>query len=450
MAVNLGRTDCRFCGGEVLLDEEPRRLKEGEVMLLPEHLRHARIANATCFECSAEYVAWFDALRDTRRGETDTLRDTPSGRRQFPLSATSLFRDLSHRSTMSSEPGEADLPMHVIDSVRIKRTWPTCLVCKKRIFESRGCQCPEPQPLEIVVHPLLVVPEWRSHAGSTDFAITTYDLFVVPFADIVGDEHEWASLRALIEISYLVSLEEEVRVIDADLREHWISVSLPPTGARAYEGDDRNYHRTIENIVNRAGLVVEAEMFELGPETPIDGGAGPWIDPKSAYILQPHRDEYHWLAAFCWAYSKLPHHWIHIMQEQVNAYRGKKNEGQAIAATTERWWASLEDNKLVRPIAYCERDLPLGIQIGGLYIMDGAAFVAEDKRAPRAITPRVIEIDSDDDAKTPPPDPAYDGARDDANWPAATIIGQYPNPPTEPPFNASGFKQQYPNTTRSP
>src|SRR5271166_2611543 len=383
MSVNLGRTDCRFCDGEVLLDEEPRRLKVGEVALLPEHLRRAVIANATCFECEAKYVAWLPSA--TQSVATDTLSGSAPSAADFPLSATSFFRDLSHRSTMTSEPAEPDLPMHVIDQIHIKRTWPTCLGCGKRIFRDHGCQCPEPEPLRVVVRPLLVIPEWRS---SVNFALTTYDLFVSIPAEVVGDEQEWATLRTLLEISHLVSLEEEVRAIEEDQREHWISVPLPPSGARAYEGDDRNYHKVIESIVNRAGLVVEAEtlMTELTPETPIDGGAGSWIDPKSAYILQPHRDEYHWLAAFCWAYSKLPHHWIHIMQEQVNAYREGRKIDQA-----DRWWASLEGDKLVRPIAYCERDLPLGIQIGGLYIIDGAAFVAEDKRAPRVITANVTE-----------------------------------------------------------
>jgi len=470
MTVNLGRTDCRFCGGEVLLDEEPRRLTAGEATLLPEHLRRALVANATCFECSAEYIAWF---------ETDTLArlsDTPHSAESFPLSATSFFRDLSHRSTMTSEPGEADLPMHVIDQVRIKRTWPTCLGCGKRIFEGRGCQCPEPEPLRIVVRPLLVIPEWRS---SFEFAITTYDLFVPLPTEIVGDEDEWASLRTLLEISYLVSLEAEVRAIEEDLREHWIEVTLPPAGDCAYRGDDRHYHAFIESIVNRASLAVDAETlkFELTPETPLDGGAGPWVNPKSRYILQPSRDEYHWMAAFAWAYSKLPHHWIHIMQEQVEAFRGRRgSEGtsayiplpvgtappsptappvtneppqdgtgiQGDQATTERWWVSFEDLKLVRPIAYCERDLPLGFQIGGLFIVDGAAFVTEDKRAPRMIKNDEAPPQSSLDPE--PPDPAPDGV----DWPATTLTAQYPSYPTiVPKGNIGQPVQQFPNPSRT-
>ena len=401
--VNLERTDCRFCSGEVLLDEEPRLLKAIEYLLLPEHLRHALVANATCVECCAEYVAWFET------DWTNTLGGPPR-------SATNMFRDLSHRSTMSSEPGEPDLPVHVIDFIRIRRTWPTCLECGKRIFEGYGCQCPEPQLFRVVVRPLLVIPEWRS-SGS---AITTYDLFVPPPVLDEGDEHEWTALRTLIENSYLVGLEEEVRIIQKDLADHYIEVPLLPTGDRAYRGDDRDYHRLVEEIVNRATLVVEAEtlQFELSPETPIDGGAGPGVDPKRGYILQPHQKQYHWLAAFCWAYSKLPHHWIHIMQEQVNAYREGRKTGQP-----DRWWVSLEDDKLTRPVAYFERDLPLGMQVGDLYIADGASFVAEDKRVPRLITARVIEIDEEEPT---PSDPTCD--RNVVEWPAATMIGQYPNP----------------------
>jgi hypothetical protein len=444
--VNLGRTDCRFCSREVLLDEEPRRLTSNETALLLEsqfgHLHRALVANATCSECSAEYVAWF---------ETDTLCSLYSTT-NFPLSATSFFRDLSHRSTMSDVPGEPDLPMYVIDHAPVRRTWPTCLECGKRIFGNFGCQCPQPKPLWIVVKPFAIVPEWRKMPEMGE-AITIYDLFhfseTGPLDHIDGDEGEWASLRTLLEISYLESLTNEVQTTLNDLREHWIEVMLPPVGPRAYSGDDRNYHKTIEDIVNRAGLVVEADPFgikgvealELTPETPIDGGAGPWVDPKSRYILQPHRKEDHWLAAYCWAYSKLPHHWIHIMQEEVEAFRrhATGTEGGSV-----HWWASLEDLKLVRPIAHCERDLPLGLQVDGLFIVDGDAFVAEDKREPRQFSP--ASEDDMDGSPVAPSDSTYDGAF--LNWPPPTVIGQYPNPPISPPMsNVVEPKHQFPNFT---
>ncbi len=426
MAVNLGCTSCLFCGSEVLLDEEARRVTPREAALLPRHLHRARVADATCSECEAQYVAWF---------QTDGLNGPPGLSSEF-------FRDLSHRSTMSDVPDEVDLPMFVIDRVCVRRTWPTCLACGKRVYGSYGCQCDEPQPLRVVVRPLLVVPEWRN----SEFAATTYDLFVPPPVEAAGDDGEWASLRGLIEISYLVSLSEEVQAILQDLREHYIEVALPPAGDRAYQGDDRRYHEFIEGIVNRASLVVESEslMTELTPETPIDGGAGLWLDPKNTYVLQALRKTEHWLAAFSWAYSKLPHHWIHIMQEQVNAYRGQRSDGQESHVTTERWWVSLEENKLARPIAYFERNLPLGLQIGGLYIADGAAFVAEDKRKPRAIASHDAEEMIDDEAPPqPPPVPKFDDV------PPATI-SQYPNLPMPSALAGDSLVQQYPNTTRSP
>jgi hypothetical protein len=253
-----------------------------------------------------------NAFRDTRRGEsgeTDARAVIPPN--ALPLAATNFFRDLSYRSTMSSDPGESDLPLHAIDFVRVKRTWPTCLECGKRIFKNSGCRCLESRPLRVVVRPLLVIPEWRD-SGS---AITAYDLFVAAPTLDIGDEHEWAVLRGLIENAYLEILEEEVSAADKDRADHHIEVSLLPGGV--YSGDDRRYHDAIEELVNRASLVVSAEsmMSELTPETPIDGGAGLWVDPNRRRIMQPHLDGYHWLAAFVWAYSDLPHHLIHVMQE---------------------------------------------------------------------------------------------------------------------------------------
>jgi hypothetical protein len=402
MSTNLGRTDCRFCNGEVLLDEDRRTLSSRECTLVPRHLHHALVANATCARCEAKYVAWLE----TNMYAAD-FRDCP------PRTATNFFRDLSHRTTMSDEPEELDLPMYVIDFVR--RTWPTCLACGKRIFGSYGCQCPEPEPLRVVVKPLAPIPEWRKMPEIGE-AITLYDLFhfseTGPSDHIEEEENQWASLRTLLEISYLESLADEVSRTLGDLYEHWIEVTLPPVGPRAYHGDDRNYHKTIEDIVNRAGLVIEAdpfglkglEAFELKPETPIDGLAGPWVDPKGRYILQPHREEYHWLAAYCWAYSKLPPHWIHIMHGEVEAIR-KGMEG-----SSTHWWASLEDMKLVRPIAYCERDLPLGLQVGGLFIVEGAAFVAEDKRGRRQFSAALENDSSVSPMILSPSDPIYDRA----------------------------------------
>jgi hypothetical protein len=62
--------------------------------------RGARVANATCENCEAKYIAWFDLSACEGYGASGYFRPHPDG----------LHIDLSFRSTFDDEPGEADMP----------------------------------------------------------------------------------------------------------------------------------------------------------------------------------------------------------------------------------------------------------------------------------------------------------------------------------------------------
>lgn len=136
MSRNLGRTSCRFCGGAVTLLERPRAITRGDCgIYYDEHEGHsyqgAIVASAECVDCLAKYLAWVDLTKCVGYGRHPYFAPSKDG----------AFFDLSFRSTFNDEPGEDDLPLHEIKVVRLRKPWPTCAGCGKRIYLGYGCQC---------------------------------------------------------------------------------------------------------------------------------------------------------------------------------------------------------------------------------------------------------------------------------------------------------------------
>jgi len=132
MSRNLGRTNCRFCYGRIVLEERARHITRGECGAYWDTHEGLYVAKAHCFECEAQYLAWIEE-RTTSYGLG--IRYQASTIREFG------FFDLSFRSTFNDEPGEEDLPKYVIRTVRTREPWPTCPRCDKRVYMSYGCRC---------------------------------------------------------------------------------------------------------------------------------------------------------------------------------------------------------------------------------------------------------------------------------------------------------------------
>jgi hypothetical protein len=113
---NLGQTDCRFCGGRVVLQEEPRPVTRAEVGVYFAEYHGMTVANAACELCEAQYLAWVNA----------PWQRLPKA---FPWEThPPTHVDLSFRSTFDDEPGPADMPKHVVKPTRVG-PWPTCERC---------------------------------------------------------------------------------------------------------------------------------------------------------------------------------------------------------------------------------------------------------------------------------------------------------------------------------
>jgi hypothetical protein len=139
MSRNLGRTDCYFCHGEVVLVEPERLITRDDCGGYYDDrgggyaYAGAIVASAECKTCLAKYLAWINMTACKGYGSHP----------YFERSKDAPFFDLSFRSTFNDEPGEEDLPEHTVKMVPVLGSWPRCAACKKRIYHCYGCQCPE-------------------------------------------------------------------------------------------------------------------------------------------------------------------------------------------------------------------------------------------------------------------------------------------------------------------
>lgn len=92
MSRNLGRTDCRECGGnEVWMIEPVRPMTREDCGRYFDEFEGRLCAFAKCRECEAEYLAWV------------------AGNGRWPReNGAHGFGDLSYRSTFNDEPGDSD------------------------------------------------------------------------------------------------------------------------------------------------------------------------------------------------------------------------------------------------------------------------------------------------------------------------------------------------------
>lgn len=130
MSRNIGSTSCEFCPGAVVCEEAPRPITRKEAGPYFEEYEGMLVADAECKDCCAKYLAW---LKSAPRGYQESVRVDDSGR-LLPF-------DLSYRSTFNDEPGEADLPKYTIEVMYLRKPFPTCAECGKRIYSCYGCQC---------------------------------------------------------------------------------------------------------------------------------------------------------------------------------------------------------------------------------------------------------------------------------------------------------------------
>ncbi|MHB8107910.1 MAG: hypothetical protein ACYDH4_10880 [Candidatus Cryosericum sp.] len=165
MSRNLGQTCCRFCFGDVVLEEEPRPIVREECgaydydSTTQYSHRGALVANAHCEDCEAEYLALVDMSACPGYGTSGYFKRDPDVE----------FFDLSFRSTFNDEPGAKDLPKYKISRPPVRSPWPTCSTCGERIYLCYGCQCP-------VVPQSTISSEWAAKvaevsAGSEDDAL---------------------------------------------------------------------------------------------------------------------------------------------------------------------------------------------------------------------------------------------------------------------------------------
>lgn len=111
MSRNLAITHCRICHGRVVLEEKPRPATVADCgAYLVNYPNDFRVANASCIECSARYLAWVDLPNCGGHWER-----RPNDEREFV--------DLSFRSSFSDEPGPDDLPSRqkLLALARVKR-----------------------------------------------------------------------------------------------------------------------------------------------------------------------------------------------------------------------------------------------------------------------------------------------------------------------------------------
>lgn len=133
MSRNLCQTDCEFCKGVVTLDEQARSITEAETgPYFPEY-RGMLVANATCRQCRAKYLAWVDDRPTGKPWSTHAGDGNKLG-----------FFDLSFRAAFNDEPADEDMPEFEIEMVSTRTPWPrckcggnlhyaTCLRCHERL-----------------------------------------------------------------------------------------------------------------------------------------------------------------------------------------------------------------------------------------------------------------------------------------------------------------------------
>ena len=195
------------------------------------------------------------------------------------------------------------------------------------------------------------------------------------------EEDRWIALRVAIDLGLAQFLVEE-------FAEHEIVLGLAD-GLR-YEGDDRSYHAFVADLQHRVSIASSAEQTLMRHE-PFADDEMPWALPESSVKLVPINgevlDDRKWLFGLHWAYRPftMPAAWgdpscleirCAINREVVARRKGWMDTG--------RWWVGV-DGRIVRPVAYFERELPEGILVGGLTIGDGFEVVGKSKRGPRRI-----------------------------------------------------------------
>ena len=105
MSRNLGRTDCYYCGHDVVLVEIPRPATSGEVGAYWNEFRNEfqgmTVARAECPACLALYLAW--------------VSPPPEGRRTLEQQTSATHYDLSFRHSFNDEPSDRDLPRYTVE-----------------------------------------------------------------------------------------------------------------------------------------------------------------------------------------------------------------------------------------------------------------------------------------------------------------------------------------------
>jgi hypothetical protein len=132
MSRNIGDTSCRFCPGEVVCTEAPRPITQDDAGAYFDEYAGMLVAHAECKECCAQYLAWM--MKRAKAWYGDTGERIGDDGRLLPF-------DLSFRSTFNDEPGADDLPKYAIEVMYLRKPFPTCAECGKRIHYCYGCQC---------------------------------------------------------------------------------------------------------------------------------------------------------------------------------------------------------------------------------------------------------------------------------------------------------------------
>lgn len=99
MSRNLCSTDCDRCGADVVLEEKARPMRPDEAGCFFSKYGAMLVANASCEECGARYLAWCDPA----------WRYAIAPAHPMPLPACGFF-DLSYRAAFNDEPDPEDLP----------------------------------------------------------------------------------------------------------------------------------------------------------------------------------------------------------------------------------------------------------------------------------------------------------------------------------------------------
>lgn len=92
MSINIGSTDCRYCGDVV-------KLIDGEVFYIHKtNINDYIFRDAECPSCLALYVAWISIENHDRN----------------------FICDLSFRHSFNDEPDERDLPRYEVETQRVR------------------------------------------------------------------------------------------------------------------------------------------------------------------------------------------------------------------------------------------------------------------------------------------------------------------------------------------